>query len=97
MIKNVFMKKNHNYKNNFSEHPEYQKALDFLEKGCECGCYSKIPREEFAELRVRFHNLSKKEKDAFVMAQLLNTRGGKTSLSKRLKNKERTNQRNFYQ
>ena len=34
---------------------EYQKAIDFLEKGCKCGCSSRIPKEQFAELRESFH------------------------------------------
>ncbi|CAG8852696.1 29892_t:CDS:1, partial [Gigaspora margarita] len=50
----------------------------------------------FAQVRENFQTYSKPEKDAFITAQLLNTSGGETSLSKRLKNKERTNQRNFY-
>jgi hypothetical protein len=32
---------------------EYQKAVDFLEKGCGCGCSSRIP-EGFAELGESF-------------------------------------------
>jgi hypothetical protein len=39
--------------------------------------YTKIPQKDFAELRINFQSLSKKEQDAFFMAQLLNTRGGK--------------------
>ena len=30
---------------------EYEKAMRFLERGCNCGCSKKIPRENFAELR----------------------------------------------
>jgi hypothetical protein len=75
---------------------EYQKAIQFLKKGCECGCSNKIPHEEFAQIRVQFQNLPKPAQDTFVKAQLLNTSGGKIALSKRLKGKERVNQRNFY-
>ena len=75
----------------------YQKALNFLAEGCHCGCYAKIPQEEFAELRTNFQSLSKKEQDAFLMAQLLNTRGGRNTFSPRLKNQVRTNYRSFYQ
>jgi hypothetical protein len=86
------MKSNSKY-NSFSE---YQKALDFLEVGCDCGCSDKIPPEKFAKLRAQFQNLSKTEQDAFLMAQFINTDGGGNTLSKRLKNKERTNKRTFY-
>lgn len=75
---------------------EHQKAIQFLEKGCECGCSNKVPHEEFAQIRVQFQSLPKPAQDTFVKAQLLNTSGGKTALSKRLKSKERVNQRNFY-
>ena len=88
------MKKVHKYNNNFKE---YKKAIQFLEKGCQCGCSSKLPKEKFAQIRESFQLLSKKEQDIFLMAQFLNTSGGETSLSKRLKKKERENQRTFYQ
>ena len=70
---------------------EYQKALDFLERGCKCGCSAKVPKEKFAKLREEFQNFSHSEQDAFVMAQLFNTSGGETTKSKRLKRKERVN------
>ena len=38
---------------------EYQKEIDFLEKGCKCGCSSRIPKEKFAELRESFPSLNK--------------------------------------
>jgi len=28
---------------------EFEKAIRFLELGCNCGCSKKIPREDFAE------------------------------------------------
>ena len=40
--------------NKYSGSNEYQKAIDFLEKGCKCGCSSRIPKEQFAELRESF-------------------------------------------
>ena len=46
---------------------EYQKAIDFLEKGCVCGCSSRIPKEGFAELRESFQALTKLEHDMFLM------------------------------
>ena len=84
----------HEYNNNFKE--EYNKAIQFLKKGCKCRCSDKVHSEEFAKIRARFQTLSKKEQDAIVMGQLLISRGGKTSLSKRLKKKERVNHRTFY-
>jgi hypothetical protein len=52
------MKDSSKYINNFKE---YEKALQFLERGCECGCSSKLPQEKFAKLRADFQSLSKKE------------------------------------
>ena len=40
--------------NKYNGSNEYQKAIDFLKKGCKCGCSSRIPKEEFAELRNPF-------------------------------------------
>ena len=37
--------------NKYNGSNEYQKAIDFLEKGCNCGCSSRTSKEEFAELR----------------------------------------------
>ncbi|CAI2173329.1 18012_t:CDS:2 [Funneliformis geosporum] len=45
--------------NNEYSSKEYQKAIDFLEKGCNCGCSSRILKEEFAALRESFQALSK--------------------------------------
>ena len=58
---------------------EYQKAIDFLEKGCKCDCSSRIPKEKSAELRESFQALSKSEQDIFLMAQLKVMDGGLTS------------------
>ena len=52
--------------NKYNGSNEYQKAIDFLEKGCS----SIIPKEGFAELRESFQALSKSEQDIFLMAQL---------------------------
>ena len=49
--------KNNNVNNNHNGSNEYQKAIDFLEKGCDCGCSSRIPKEQFAELRESFQAL----------------------------------------
>ena len=37
----------YNINNNFTK---YEKAIKFLDMGCRCGCFAKIPREKFAEL-----------------------------------------------
>ena len=42
--------KSNNKSNNYNGSNEYQKAIDFLEKGCDCSCSLRIPKEEFAEL-----------------------------------------------
>src|SRR5687767_13782119 len=88
--------KNINKGNKCNGSNEYQKAIDFLEKGCNCGCSSRIPREQFAELRESFQALSKSEQDIFLMAQLRAMDGGLTSSSRRLKKKTRSNKRTFY-
>ena len=75
---------------------EYEKAIDFLEKGCKCGCFSRIPKEEFAVLRESFQALSKSEQDIFLMAQIKAMDGGTISTSRRLKKKTRSNKRTFY-
>jgi hypothetical protein len=41
---------------------EYQKTLLFLKIGCSCGCFAKIPPEEFTKLRVNLHSSPKKSK-----------------------------------
>ena len=56
--------------NEYSASTEYEKAIRFLEIGCNCGCSKMIPRERFAELREAFQALYKSEQDIFLMAQL---------------------------
>ena len=56
--------KNYNYNGS----TEYEKAIRFLEIGCNCSCSQKIPREKFAELREVFPALSRPEQDIFLMA-----------------------------
>jgi len=82
--------------NKYNGSNEYQKAIDFLEKGCKCGCSSRILKKEFAELRESFQALSKTEQDIFLMAQLKAMDGGLISTSRRLKKKNRSNKRTFY-
>ena len=83
--------------NKYNGSNEYQKAIDFLEKSCKCGCSSRIPKEEFAELREYFQALSKSEQDIFfLMAQIKVMDGGITSTSRCLKKKTRSNKRTFY-
>ena len=73
--------------NKYNGSNEYEKAIDFLKKGCDCGCSSRIPKEQFAELRESFQAFSKSEQDIFLMAQLKAMDGGSTSTSRRLKRK----------
>ena len=75
---------------------EYEKAIRFLEIGCNCGCSKMIPRERFAELREVFQALSRPEQDIFVMAQLKAMGGREISTSRRLKKKAHTNKKTFY-
>src|SRR5947199_820069 len=82
--------------NNHNGSNEYEKAINFLEKGCNCGCSSVVPKEEFAELRESFQALSKPEQDIFLMAQLKAMDGGLTSTSRRLKKRTRSNKKTFY-
>ena len=56
--------------NNYNSSTKYEKAIRFLEIGCNCGCSIKISRENFAELREAFQALSRSEQDIFLMAQL---------------------------
>ena len=46
--------KSNNVNNNYNSSNEYEKAINFLEKGCKCGCSSMVSKEEFAELRESF-------------------------------------------
>jgi len=50
---------------NYNGSTEYEKAMRFLELGCNCGCSKKIPKENFAELREAFQALSRPEQDIF--------------------------------
>jgi hypothetical protein len=75
---------------------EYQKALHFLKQGCGCGCSSKVPKKDFAELREAFQALTKTEQDIFLMAQLNSMDGGASNTGRRLKNRTRINKRTFY-
>jgi len=88
------MKQSHKYNTSFKE--EYQKAIKFLKKGCDCGCSTTLPKEKFAQLRTQFQSLSKKEQDAFIMGQLLSMDEGETTTSSRFPKKTRTNLRTFY-
>jgi hypothetical protein len=87
------MNQTHKYINNFSE---YDKAIQFLEKGCKCGCSAKLPKEKFARLREQFQNLSKPEQDAYVMANLISMDEGETTTSSRFPKKHRINCRVSY-
>ena len=88
--------KSNNVNSNHNGSNEYEKAINFLEKGCKCGCSSRIPKEQFAELRESFQALSKVEQDIFLMAQLKAMDGGSISTSRCLKKKTRSNKRTFY-
>ena len=82
-----------NKHNNFTE---YEKAINFLQNGCNCGCSNKILKEKFAEIREDFQALSKSEQDIFLMAQLKVMDGRIISNSKCLKRKIISNKRTFY-
>ena len=82
--------------NEYNGSTEYEKAMRFLDIGCNCGCSQKIPREKFAELGEAFQALSRSEQDVFLMAQLKAMNGGEITASRRLKKKTRTNKRTFY-
>jgi hypothetical protein len=80
----------------YSGPAEFEKAMRFLELGCNCGCSKNILREKFVELRESFQALSRSEQDIFLMAQLKAMNGGEITASRRLKKKTRTNKRTFY-
>jgi len=67
--------------NEYNGSAEYEKAMLFLEIGCNCGCSKIIPRENFAELREAFQALSRSEQDIFLMAQLKAMNGGEITAS----------------
>ena len=81
---------------NYNGSTEYEKAIHFLEIGCNCGCSKIILRENFAELREAFQALSRSEQDIFLMAQLKAMNGGEITASRRLKKKTRIHKRTFY-
>lgn len=82
--------------NKHNDFTEYEKAINFLQNGCNCGCSNKFPKEKFAEMREAFQTLFKSEQDIFLMAQLKVMDGGIISCSKRFKRKIRSNKRTFY-
>jgi hypothetical protein len=82
--------------NKHNDFTEYEKAINFLQNGCNCGCSNKLLKEKFAEMREAFQALSKPEQDIFLMAQLKVMDGGIISNSRRFKKKMRTNKRTFY-
>ena len=69
---------------NYNGSTEYEKAMRFLEIGCNCGCSKMIPREKFAELREAFQALFRSEQDIFLMAQLKAMNGGEITVSRRI-------------
>jgi len=75
---------------------EYEQAINFLERGCRCGCSIKVPKKHFAELHEAFQGLSKPEQDAFLMAQIKAMDGGSISTSRHLKKKIRSNKKTYY-
>src|SRR4051794_34862310 len=89
------MKDSSKYINNFKE-KEHKKALQFLKRGCKCGCSAKLPKEKFAKRRAEFQNLPKLGQDTYVMADLNSMEEGETTTSSRFPKRERTNQRIFY-
>jgi len=66
---------------NYNGSTEYEKAIHFLEIGCNCGCSKMVPREKFAELREAFQAFSRSEQDIFLMAQLKVMNGGEITAS----------------
>ena len=82
--------------NKYNNLTEYEKAINFIKTGCNCGCSNKIPKEEFSELRENFQALTKPEQDIFLMAQLRSMDGGAINTSQRLKKKLQVNKRTFY-
>ena len=80
---------------NYNGLTEYEKAIRFLEVGCNCGCSNMILRKKFAELREAFQALSRSEQDIFLMAQLKAMNGGEITASRRLKKKTRAKKRTF--
>ena len=75
--------------NKYNNLTEYEKAINFIKTGCNCGCSNKIPKEEFSELRENFQALTKPEQDIFLMAQLRSMNSGEINTSQRLKRNHR--------
>ena len=67
---------------NYNSSTEFEKAIRFLELGCNCGCSKMILREKFADLREAFQALSRSEQDIFLMAQLKAMNDGETTVLK---------------
>src|SRR6266540_1101140 len=88
--------KSNNINNNYNSSNKYEKAINFLEKGCKCGCSSRIPKEEFAELRKSFQAFFKVKQNIFLIVQLKIMNGGSISTSRHLKKKTRSSKRTFY-
>ena len=82
--------------NKYNNLTEYEKAINFIKTGCNCGCSNKIPKEEFSELRENFQALTKPKQDIFLMAQLRSMDGEAINTRQRLKMKSRVNKRTFY-
>ena len=76
---------------------EYEKAIDYLKKGCDCKCYQKISAIEFAETREDFQALSRSNKDIFLIAQLKLMNGGSICNSTRYRYLKRKKIYTFYQ
>ncbi|KAG9293162.1 hypothetical protein G9A89_010499 [Geosiphon pyriformis] len=68
--------------NEYNGSTEYEKAICFLEMGCNCGCSKMIPRERFAELREAFQALSRSGQDILLMAQLRAMNGGEITANR---------------
>ncbi len=81
---------------NYNSSTEYDKAICFLEIGCNCGCSKKISREKFVKLYKTFQAFSRFKQDIFLMAQLIAMNGGKITASRCFKKKIYTNKRMFY-
>ncbi len=88
--------KSNNVNNNYNSSNKYEKAINFLEKGCKCGCSSRIPKEKFAELRKSFQAFFKVKQNIFLIVQLKIMNGGSISTSRHLKKKTRSSKRTFY-
>ena len=77
IAKKIIYRIAHMKNSNYNSSTEYEKAIRFLDIGCNCGCSKVIPREKFAKLRETFQALSGFEQGIFLMAQLKAINGGK--------------------